>query len=143
MLIYLAGPMTGIRHFNFEAFDDAAVILRARGYDVTSPAEMDDADSRDAALHSETGSAGTGSHEGKTWGDFLARDVKLLADGGIEGIVCLPDWWLSSGAKLETFVANLLNLPIYPYQAHPGMVPVSLVQLPAGWDGRTPFEAWA
>lgn len=41
MRAYLAGPMSNIPQFNFPAFDDAAADLRARGWDIVSPAELD------------------------------------------------------------------------------------------------------
>lgn len=114
MKVYVAGPMTGIPQFNYPAFVDLANALRQRGYDVVSPAELDDPSDKAAALASPDGamlqySEGTG----KTWGDFLARDVKLLADDGIEAVVVLPGWEQSRGARLETFVANALcGLPV-------------------------------
>lgn len=105
--------MTGIPQFNYPAFIAAANAFRAAGYDVVSPAELDDPDDKAAALASEDGhmlaySAGTG----KTWGDFLARDVKLLADDGITHIAVLPGWEKSRGARLETFVGFLCGLTI-------------------------------
>src|SRR6185437_8448655 len=114
MRCYVAGPMTGIPHFNFPAFDAAAEELRKMGHDVVSPAELDDPRDRAAAMASPDGDS---AHydDGKTWGDFLARDVKLLADEGIEAIVCLPGWQKSKGAKLETFVGKLCGLEIYAY----------------------------
>lgn len=115
--LYVAGPMTGIPSFNFPTFDAAAAELRAAGYDVVSPAEMDDPDTRAAAMASPDGAPGTGSSNGETWGDFLARDVKLIADGGIEGIVVLPGWERSRGARLETFVGHALcGLPVYRFK---------------------------
>lgn len=116
MKVYLAGPMTGIPQFNFPAFDAAAADLRRRGYDVVSPAELDEPETRALALKSPDGSMGSGSHNGETWGDFLARDVKLIADEGIEAIVCLDGWQNSKGARLETFVARLAGLPILEYR---------------------------
>jgi hypothetical protein len=101
--VYLAGPMSGIPQFNFPAFFEAARRLRKGGFEVISPAEIDNEEDKDAALASSDG-APTG---GKSWGDFLARDVKLIADSGIEGIVFLPGWSMSRGAKLEAFVGLL------------------------------------
>lgn len=113
--VYLAGPMTGIPQMNFPAFDAAAKDLRARGYDVVSPAELDDPEDRTAALASEDGDINK-MGPGRSWGFFLARDVKLIADEGIEAIVCLPGWEKSRGARLETFVARLCDLPIFSYE---------------------------
>jgi hypothetical protein len=112
--VYIAGPMTNLPQFNFPLFDTTATALRARGYEVVSPAELDDPDDREAALASPDGSMLDGHGKTKkTWGDFLSRDVKLLADGGIEAVAVLPNWDKSRGARLETFVANAMcGLPI-------------------------------
>jgi hypothetical protein len=111
--VYIAGPMTGIPQFNYPAFIDAARVLRSEGFDVQSPAEMDDPETAKAAMASVDGAPGSGSANGETWGDFLARDVKLLVDDGIEAIVVLPGWARSRGARLETFVASrMAGLPI-------------------------------
>lgn len=110
MKLYIAGPMTGIPQFNFPAFNEMAERLRSQGYEVVSPAELDDDADRAMALASIDGHVGSVE---KTWGDFLARDVKLIADDGIDGILVLPGWEKSRGARLETFVANALcGLPI-------------------------------
>lgn len=110
MKLYIAGPMTGIPQFNFPAFNEMADRLRALGYEVVSPAELDDDADRAMALASIDGHVGSVE---KTWGDFLARDVKLIADDGIDGILVLPGWEKSRGARLETFVASALcGLPI-------------------------------
>jgi hypothetical protein len=103
---YLAGPMTGIPQFNFPLFYRVAGLLRQEGYLIVSPAELDDAEDAGAALQSATGDPKTAK---RSWGDFLARDVKILADGGITGIVFLPGWEKSRGARLEATVGLLLG----------------------------------
>ena len=140
MKVYIAGPMTGIPQFNYPAFLEAADQLRAAGYEVVSPAELDDPEDRAAALGSPNGLMSEfNSASSQTWGDFLARDVKLLADDGVEAVVVLPGWERSRGARLETFVANaLLSMPILyrdQYEPH-GLHPVSELALIRAWSGN-------
>jgi hypothetical protein len=109
---YLCGRMSWVKAFNFPLFDKEAKRLRATGeWDIVSPAELDDPVIRAAALRSPDGDPSKSTH-GHTWGDFLARDMKLIADEGIEAIICLPEWWKSQGAKVEVFIASLLGLPV-------------------------------
>lgn len=134
MRAYIAGSMTGIPQFNFPAFDALAADLRRNGHEVVSPAELDDPDDRAAALASPDGHMHGGHHMNKTWGDFLARDVKLLADDGVEGIVVLPGWERSRGARLETFVGFLCNLQAYTWDAtYSELRRVPLLELARGW----------
>lgn len=112
MKIYIAGPMTGRPHFNIPLFDYAANTLRGAGFDAVSPAELDDEETRQAALCSPDGRMDKGTLNGETWGDFLARDVKLVADQ-IDAVALLPGWKDSRGAQLEVFVARLCRLPIF------------------------------
>ncbi len=100
---YLAGPMSGYPQFNFPMFDAVAKGLRSLGFDVISPAELDDPQTRLEALASSDGNP-IGVHG--TWGDFLARDVKIVADQ-VQGIILLPHWEKSRGARLEAFVGIL------------------------------------
>lgn len=107
MIWYLAGPMTGIPQFNFPLFDEAANLLRARGHQVTSPHENDTPAVRAAAWASPDGKLDAEQKiAGETWGDILARDVKLVADE-VGGIVFLPGLERSRGARLEAFVGLL------------------------------------
>ncbi len=115
MKIYLAGPMSNLPQFNFPAFYAASAELRSQGFEVVSPAELDDAEDKGAALKSVDGDPNNRAIVKKTWGDFLARDVKLLADQGIEGIVFLPDWQKSKGAKLEAYVGLLQKFKFFTF----------------------------
>lgn len=112
--LYLAGPMTNIPQFNIPRFDQATADLRSRGYDIVSPAELDSAEVRAAALASATG-APEDVESIETWGDFLARDVKLIADE-CDGIVFLPNWQDSRGARLEAFVGLLCGREFMEYK---------------------------
>jgi hypothetical protein len=130
--------MTYIPQYNFPLFDSYAASLRAVGHDVISPAELDDPADRASALASPDGAPQTAHHFGKTWGDFLARDVKLLADGGIEGIVVLPGWERSRGARLETFVGNAMcGLPVFTWDAtYQSLIPVRFLDLVRAWAAK-------
>jgi hypothetical protein len=142
--VYLAGPMTGISQFNFPAFDAAAESLRARGFEVVSPAELDDPETRAAALASDDGAPGSGTASDETWGDFLARDVKLIADGGVEAIVVLPRWEGSRGARLETFIGNALcGLPIFRWGPHDAFEPIPAFELVDAWGDTASCAAAA
>lgn len=114
MRYYLAGPMTGIPQFNIPLFDEVTDKLRSHGYDITSPAELDSPEVRAAAMKSETGDrADVDSIE--TWGDMLARDVKIITDY-MDSIILLPGWQKSQGARLEAYVALLTKKRFARYE---------------------------
>lgn len=141
MRIYLSGPMSGLPSFNFPAFHAAARALRtAYGWEVISPAETDSPEVQVVAMASKDGKYdAAGKVGGETWGDMLAKDVKMLADGvqsyhdghhpwiddgrgnsipvlsHIDGIVFLPGWERSRGARLEAFVGTLTNKLFWEY----------------------------
>lgn len=112
---YLAGPMSGIPQFNFPMFQAAAKELREHGYDIVSPAELDDPETYANAMASPDGDA---AKQGRSWGDFLARDVKIVADQ-VQGVIVLPGWQTSRGARLEVFVAQLCKHQLCVYIARP------------------------
>lgn len=127
MKVYIAGPMTGRPNFGFPVFDAMAVDLRERGYDVVSPAELDDPEFRARVM--APGVTGKEPALLGAWGDCLARDVKLITDGGIEGIVLMYDWHKSRGAKLEAYVGLLNNLKFATYMPN------------SGWNGVHPIDS--
>jgi len=122
MIYYLAGKMSGIPQFNFPAFIKAAAILRSRGHNIISPAELDSKEVREQALESTDGILHNGKIAGETWGDILSRDVKIVADD-VQGIVFLPGWEYSRGARLEAFVGLLCkhSFNMYDPDHHVGM----------------------
>jgi hypothetical protein len=90
-VLYLSGPMTGKPEFNFPAFHAAASDLRARGFTVINPAELDAADA--APME---------------WEQYLRRDIRHLMDA--DRIALLPGWEYSRGAKLELHIATALGM---------------------------------
>lgn len=103
---YLAGPMSGLTDRNFPAFDAAARELRAHGVHIISPAELD----------WEQGLAPDGDlPQGSTYGDVLGRDIKIVIDD-VVGIVLLPGWEKSRGARIEAFVGLVMNKEFFLYR---------------------------
>ena len=133
MRIYLAGPMTGYPQFNFPRFDAAEANLQKRGYDVVAPADLHDEAVRAEALASPDGSLGSVSSV--SWGECLAQDVRLIADTGVEAIVCLSGWERSRGARLEAFVGRLCGLPVLRFSIFDPMQPVGDHELRAAFGG--------
>lgn len=107
MRVYIAGPMTGYHEHNFPAFREAAETLRAHGWDVISPAEMDEEDGYEPPKDG-------GEISQETYIEFLLRDLNAIA--GCDGIVLLPGWYSSAGAKVEYAWANALKLEVLSYK---------------------------
>lgn len=89
--VYLGGPMTGLPGLNFPAFHAAAARLRAVGYDVVNPAELN-------------------TDHSAAWEQCLRKDIAALA--GCDTLALLPGWERSDGAHLELHVAHRLRLRI-------------------------------
>lgn len=89
--IYISGPMTGMPENNFPAFHAAAAMLRGQGHDVRNPAEV-------------------GEEPGKTWEDYMRKDLRLLCD--CDAIFLLPRWERSKGAHLELHIAHRLGMEV-------------------------------
>lgn len=104
--LYLAGPMTGIEHYNFPAFDEAAKQLREAGHTVFNPAENDRENGFDAT--------GLQGHEAAEHGfdlrTALKQDLSWICDHA-EGIALLEGWEKSKGAKAEVALAKALDIP--------------------------------
>lgn len=88
---YIAGPMSGYVDHNFPAFKKAAKELRARGYDVISPHEIE--------------------NDQNDWYQCMRDDIKQLVD--CDTIYLLDGWWNSTGAKLECTIAYGLDMEIW------------------------------
>jgi hypothetical protein len=90
-IAYISGPMTGLPELNFPAFNAAAVSLRARGWEVVNPAELDAQDT-----------------EPRTWEEYMRRDIVELMR--CTHIALLPGWQRSRGASIEARLAADLGI---------------------------------
>lgn len=90
--LYLSGPMSGIKDYNFPAFDEAAESLRQVGYTVVSPSE------------------GHGELPGMVpWCEYLRRDlIGLLSHA--HGVALLEGWTNSQGSQIEVGVADVVGI---------------------------------
>ena len=89
--IYISGPMTGRPSLNFPAFNAEAARLRALGYTVINPAEIN-------------------PDEGMSWHDCMRADIRALMD--CDTVATLPGWLNSSGAHLEVHIAHRVGMRI-------------------------------
>lgn len=128
MKLYLAGPMSGIPQFNFPAFDYASKTLRRLGYSIVSPHELDSDKVKKEAIESTDGALINGKIGGETWGEILAKDVKIIADD-VDGIVFLPFWFRSRGARLEAFTALLAHKHKFFYYKDNNLYPTDVDEI--------------
>lgn len=90
-LYYLSGAMSGKPDLNYPLFNAVTEILRRGGREVVNPAEI---------------VAGPGAG----WREFMRNDITELMK--CTGIMMLPDWKMSRGARLEHFIATELGMTI-------------------------------
>lgn len=109
--VYLAGPMSGIPHFNYPLFDEVTGYLREMGFEVISPAENNRA--LFPGVEQEPGfEEGKGEDAGSERRTAVMKDdfhSVLVSDA----IALLPGWEASSGATEERTMAETIGLPIY------------------------------
>jgi hypothetical protein len=104
--------MTGYPQFNFPLFDRAAEHFRKCRVNVISPAELDPPDVRAYCLGSPDGDSSK-LPAGLSYGSALGRDIQVIMDQVTDGLILLPNWWESKGARLEVYAALLKGLPYY------------------------------
>lgn len=97
MIVYIAGPMTGLPDFNYPAFHAAAATLTTAGHVPLDPARPE------------------GREGCKTWADFMRAALRDLAEA--DGVAMLPEWEDSRGASLEHRIGIELGLDVRPLAA--------------------------
>ena len=104
--VYVAGPMRGLPQCNFPAFDDAAAMLRASGWNVISPADHDRSVGFDPGPDDVDCTAMPGMYEGSMRWDL----ERIMND--CNALYMLADWEKSQGANTEHAVAKAIGLHI-------------------------------
>lgn len=85
MKVYISGAITNNPNYK-EEFAKAEELLKRNGCEPVNPVD----------------------EEGKTWSEYMRRDIKLLCD--CDAIYQIKGWEKSCGAKLENDIAKALGL---------------------------------
>ena len=99
-VLYIAGPMSGIEEYNYPAFRAAADDLRAAGYEVLNPVDIDHDDTEPGA---------------QPWEWYMRRTLKMLLDA--DAVAVLPGWAMSRGADIEVNLATSIGMPYQSVRA--------------------------
>ena len=133
--IYLAGPMSGYRRFNFDAFDAARNDLE-RDWNVISPADMDRA-------------IGFDPDECEVTPEFLRdamrRDIDAIMH--VDALYALKGWEQSRGASAEVALAKWRGIPVHYEEVPSGTPALVHINIHAGSDpkgeiGKTKAPMW-
>ncbi|MGJ1424521.1 DUF4406 domain-containing protein [Sphingobacterium spiritivorum] len=93
-IIYIAGPITGMKNLNREAFDNASKELKSLGYIVRNPHEFCSNIPKDAP-----------------WEMFMRICISVLSE--CTDVILLNGWKHSTGANLEKHIATELSMNIH------------------------------
>ncbi len=110
--VYLSGPMRGVEHFNFPAFDEARDRFKANMWLVISPADMD----RDFGFDGMRDALPTNAEKRDgLLRRMLFRDLDAILFGYANTpppthIALLPGWEHSDGVSVELSLARFLGL---------------------------------
>jgi len=92
VIVYIAGPMTGLPDYNYPAFRAAAAAWRVRGYAVLDPSEK------------------FGGRTDLPY-EVYAR-ASILDMLSVDAVAVLPGWENSKGASAEVAIARCLGYPV-------------------------------
>jgi hypothetical protein len=83
--------MTGYDNFNVTAFINAKGFLQALGFEVWSPSDIEQTDTR-------------------PWESYLREDIMMMMQ--CDGVCVLDKWWESRGARIEVNLASAIGMPV-------------------------------
>jgi hypothetical protein len=94
MKLYISGPISNYPEGNKPCFDAIAKGVRQLGHAAVNPWDLDLVEPC-----------------GNDWIGNMKRDIRYLVD--CDGVVLLPNWEESQGARLEVIIAAKLEMPFY------------------------------
>lgn len=101
--------MTGYPGLNYDAFRQAEVLLRSRGFTVRNPSNIDDENPKHCGHHHEVINWCDDCCS-RTWTWYMRHALRMLLE--CEGVALLPGWQQSRGAVLEVTNARSLDMPL-------------------------------
>lgn len=125
MRLYIAGPRTGVKNYNREAFEDAASHLRALGHWVLSPTALD------APEDGMTGDSDGTPLPPRVYRRGLTSCLKAMLAADLDAVAVLRGWEGSHGARAEVALARALGWDVYRLQIIGTDSVPELVELPA------------
>lgn len=101
--IFIAGPMTGIEHFNFPLFDSVAESLRKEGYQVVNPVDVCRRFKKEHVLADK-----------KLFDKMISQQQELEKTCNV--LLLLPGWEDSKGVRLELKTAIEKDMQIVQWR---------------------------
>lgn len=91
LTLYISGPMTGFKDFNYPAFYEAENELRKLGCtDTLNPARID--------------------HQDTIWENCMRRAITFMMEA--DALILLPGWDKSKGARIEVDLALKIGMSV-------------------------------
>lgn len=100
MILYIAGPISGMADRNVHMFENAEIQLSEAGYVVMNPAPQPGMEN--------------GADDLPQYYGLLKRDLRFLLE--CDGVAVLEGWWNSNGARNEVNCAANVGLPVRSVQ---------------------------
>jgi Domain of unknown function (DUF4406) len=94
VILYIAGPMTGLPDYNYPAFHAAEQRLIVAGFTVLNPAHHQ--------CEAQT----------PTWHDWMRLGLRAVTNA--DGIALLPGWQRSRGTRAELAAAEAIGIAVKP-----------------------------
>ena len=111
MIVYLAGPMTGHRFYNVEAFLAAAERWEAAGHKVVSPFSASDVVWQKHHNRYFNPTIDVCEYGDPILREMFTEDIALLLAS--DAVALLSGWPQSRGARIEVQIACIFGIPIY------------------------------